>query len=120
MDEKRLSQKEFARRLRREPSRAEALLWQGLRNRQIEGHKFVRQEPVGPYVVDFLCRSERLVIEVDGATHGEESELARDKARTAWLEANGYRVIRFQNADIYEAMDWTIGQIVRAFRFDKR
>ena len=116
MTSERLSQKDFARKLRREPSKAEAILWRALRNRQVEGFKFVRQEPVGPYIVDFLCRSERLVIEIDGATHGERDEIARDTARTGWLKANGYRVIRFQNADVYEGMDWVIERIVRELR----
>ncbi len=112
----RIPQRDFARKLRREPSKAEALLWRALRNRQVEGFKFVRQEPVGPYVVDFLCRSEKLVIEIDGATHGEAGDIAKDAARTARLEANGYRVIRFENADVYEGMDWVIARIVRELR----
>ncbi len=106
----------FARNLRREPSKAETLMWGVLRNRQIEGVKFIRQEPVGPYFVDFLCRVKKLVIEIDGATHGTEEELAYDAARTSWLEANGYRVIRFGNMDVYEAMDDVVARIVKALK----
>lgn len=120
MPEPRLPQKVFARKLRREQSNAETLLWQRLRNRQVEGFKFVRQEPVGPYVVDFLCRAEKLVIEIDGATHGSAEELAKDASRTAWLVGNGYRVLRFQNADVYEAMESVVERIVRALRPDQR
>jgi very-short-patch-repair endonuclease len=116
MTTERFSQTDFARKLRREPSKAESMLWQALRNRQVEGYKFVRQEPLGPYVVDFLCRSEKLIIEIDGATHGEADEIAKDAARTNRLVANGYRVIRFQNADVYEGMDWVIERIVRELR----
>jgi very-short-patch-repair endonuclease len=106
----------FARQLRREPSKAETLLWNVLRNRQIDGVKFVRQEPVGPYFADFLCRVKKLVIEIDGATHGTDAELSYDAARASWLEANGYRVIRFGNTNVYEAMDWVVGEIAKTLK----
>jgi very-short-patch-repair endonuclease len=114
MPSERRSPKDFARKLRRESSKAEAILWKTLRNRQLDGFKFVRQEPVGPYIVDFLCRSTKLVVEIDGATHSTEEEVARDNVRTAWLLARGYRTIRFRNADIYEAMDWVTVEILNA------
>ncbi len=113
MNSQRLPKTEFARKLRRESSKAEAILWQALRNRQLEGFKFVRQEPLGPYVVDFLCRSARLVVEVDGATHATGQERAQDQARTDWLTARGYRVIRFQNEEVCDALEWVSGEIVR-------
>jgi very-short-patch-repair endonuclease len=114
MQEDPRSLKDFARKLRREPSKAEAILWKALRNRQAAGFKFVRQEPVGPYIVDFLCRRAKLVIEIDGATHGAEEEVVRDNIRTAWLLARGYRTIRFRNEDVYESMDWVIAEILKA------
>ncbi len=116
MTPERQSPKDFARQLRREASKAEAVLWKALRNRQLDGFKFVRQEPLGPYIVDFLCRGAKLVVEIDGATHGTEHEIAGDHIRTAWLAARGYRVIRFQNGEIYQSLDWVAGEILRALK----
>ena len=92
-----------ARRLRREPTSAESKLWAELRNRQLENFKFVRQEPIGNYVADFVCRERRLIVEIDGATHSTDEEVERDAVRTGSLERLGYRVIRFQNDDVYNA-----------------
>ena len=87
----------FARRLRRDATDAERRLWYRLRSRQIDGAKFVRQEPIGPYVVDFVCRELRLVLEVDGGQHATDP---RDAARDEWLSDQGYRVLRFWNNDV--------------------
>ncbi len=75
---------------------AEKLLWSRLRAGQVDGAKFVRQHPVGPYIVDFAARSARLIVEVDGGQHGSEA----DAARTAYLNASGYHVIRFWNHEV--------------------
>lgn len=91
-----------ARALRRNETAAEVKLWEALRAKRLHGFKFVRQLPVGPYVADFACRSRRLIIEVDGATHGEAHEVARDARRTAFLEGQGWRVMRVWNADVFE------------------
>ena len=103
-----------ARRLRREPTSAESKLWAELRNRQLENFKFVRQEPIGNYVADFVCRERRLIVEIDGATHSMDEEVERDAVRTGSLERLGYRVIRFQNDDVYNAMEGVLGSIVFA------
>ncbi len=94
-----------ARALRSQPISAEAKLWAKLRNRRLGGHKFVRQAPIGPYFADFLCRERKVVVEVDGGTHGTETELARDDARAAELDRLGYRVFRAHNIDVYENME---------------
>jgi very-short-patch-repair endonuclease len=86
-------------------------LWAQLLNRQLASFKFVRQEPLGPYVVDFVCREVWLVVEVDGATHSTNEEIQRDVERTALLEQIGYRVIRFQNDDVYNAMEGVLRTI---------
>jgi very-short-patch-repair endonuclease len=91
--------------LRSKPSSAEAKLWSRLRNRQLAGLKFVRQAPIDPYFADFLCRERMLVVEVDGGTHGCETEIAADARRTRDLERMGYRVFRVHNTDIYENLD---------------
>ena len=86
-----------ARALRRNETEEGYRLWSDLRARRLNGHKFARQVPLGPYVVDFLCREERLVVEVDGFQHAESPS---DQRRTEWLNANGYSVLRFWNQEI--------------------
>ena len=97
-----------ARHLRRDATDAEALLWACLRSRQLDGAKFVRQHPIGPYVVDFCCRSVRLVIELDGGQHAESTA---DEVRTRVIEANGYTVIRFWNNDVFDNLDGVLLEI---------
>jgi very-short-patch-repair endonuclease len=87
----------IARRLRANQTDAETVLWNRIRNRQIDGHKFVRQQPILGYVCDFVCREERLVIEVDGGQHNES---ATDAIRDRRLMDEGYRVLRFWNNDV--------------------
>ncbi|ACG76635.1 conserved hypothetical protein [Phenylobacterium zucineum HLK1] len=87
---------ERARRLRREATAGERRLWALLRDRRLQGLKFRRQFPVGPYVLDFVCLRHRLALEADGPLHDPE----RDARRDAWLAARGFRVIRFANAEI--------------------
>jgi very-short-patch-repair endonuclease len=90
----------FAKRLRRDATLAEQKLWQQLRNRRLAGVKFRRQMPIGPYVVDFICLEQGLVIEVDGSQHGEQVNQIHDEARTAYLNQLGFRVIRVWNNDV--------------------
>ncbi len=84
-----------ARQLRREATPAERLLWQYLSRSQL-GAKFSRQMPVGPYVCDFLCRSHRLAVELDGMSH----DLRSDAGRDAFIAGQGVRTIRFANRDV--------------------
>jgi very-short-patch-repair endonuclease len=91
---------ENAKDLRREMTPAEALLWYHLRAKRLDGVKFIRQNPRAGAIVDFVTRSRRLIIEVDGDTHGGDEAQERDAQRTARLEKQGYRVIRFSNADV--------------------
>ncbi len=93
-------QTERARDLRADMPSAEARLWSCLRNRRLNGFKFVRQEPLGRYFADFCCREEKLIVEVDGATHSTDAEQARDSVREAFLISRGYRVLRFKNAEV--------------------
>ena len=86
-----------SRNLRLNSTKAELLVWRHLRNRQLGGFKFVRQEPVGAYYVDFLCREGRLVVELDGGQHADN---AHDQKRDAEIAARGYRIIRFWNNDV--------------------
>jgi very-short-patch-repair endonuclease len=100
-----------AQRLRRNATIAEHRLWYRLRS--LYGMKFVRQEPIGPYIVDFVCRERRLIIEVDGGQHAES---ARDWVRDQWLRDHGYRVLRFRNNDVIENTDGVLEAIAEAFR----
>jgi very-short-patch-repair endonuclease len=96
---------DLARQLRKSETVAEKRLWQELRNRKLDGCKFIRQATAGPYVADFLCRERKLIIEVDGATHSSDAQMVSDKQRTAHLGRLGYKVIRIQNIEMLEAMD---------------
>ena len=105
-----------ARTLRRDATAAEKILWHHLRNRQLDGFKFSRQEPIGPYIVDFVCRAKKLIIEIDGVTHETAEELAHDAARTEFLVGQGYRVIRFKNEDIFGDLGPVLEKIMRTLR----
>ncbi|MBK1669612.1 hypothetical protein CKO28_16355 [Rhodovibrio sodomensis] len=90
--------KTAVRRLRRDATDAERALWRDLRNRTVAGAKIRRQQPIGPYIVDFVCLEARLVIEIDGGQHA--IHVNADSKRTAFIEAEGYRVLRFWNNDV--------------------
>ena len=94
-----------AKTLRAAQTGAEAKLWRVLRNRQLNGRKFRRQWPIDRYVVDFACIEAKLVVEVDGATHGSQAAMALDAERTGWLARCGFEVIRITNAEIAENLD---------------
>lgn len=94
-----------ARELRKNSTPAEARLWEQLRNRRLDGFKFVRQATLGPYIADFLCREKNLVIELDGWTHSTAEEIEHDLKRTAYLKNEGYRGFRFDNVEALEGTD---------------
>ena len=98
-----------ARRLRKDSTKAERVLWDHLRSRQLAGHKFRRQAPLGSYVVDFACFEQRLVIEVDGGHHGEQ--VGYDRLRAEWLESQGFRVLRFWNNEVLGQLD-EVAQVI--------
>jgi very-short-patch-repair endonuclease len=100
-----------ARRLRQSATKAESALWYRLRSPQINGFKFVRQEPIGLYTVDFICRECRLIIEVDGGQHADSSH---DALRNKWLVAHNYRVLRFWNNDVLGNMAGVLETIATA------
>ncbi|MDQ0250415.1 very-short-patch-repair endonuclease [Sphingomonas kyeonggiensis] len=91
----------YAARLRKEATEAESRLWAHLRNRQLGGFKFRFQASIGPYSVDFLCTETALVVEVDGSQHNEDV----DRVRTRFIEAEGHRVLRFWNNEVFENLD---------------
>lgn len=89
---------EVARRFRKEPTASEALLWRALRGKQLHGRKFRRQQPIGPFVVDFYCASERLIIEIDGPIHATQRDA--DLQRQHLLESLGLRFVRIAARDV--------------------
>jgi very-short-patch-repair endonuclease len=101
-----------ARSLREDQPQAEALLWRSLRSRRLAGYKFVRQLPIGPYFADFACREAKLVVEVDGATHSTDAERRSDARRANVLHQHGYRIVRFNNDEIYRNLDGVLQTIL--------
>lgn len=98
----------FARKMRFDSTKAEEVLWQQLKNRQIEKHKFRRQVPLEGFIVDFVCFEAKLVIEVDGGQHaGSERDVRRD----AVLQQEGFKVLRFWNDEVEIALDFVIRRI---------
>ena len=103
----------LAKRMRREPTEAERRLWAILRGRRMGGAKFKRQEQIGDYIVDFVCFSEKLIVEADGSQHIESRA---DEVRDAYLKANGFRVLRFWNNDILANSDAVAEAILAALQ----
>ena len=102
-----------ARSLRRVLTPAESTLWRRIRNRQLGGYKFVRQESIGRYYVDFACRDRHIIAEVDGGQHAES---AADRQRDTDLDALGYRVIRIWNNDVIENIDGVLETLISELR----
>ena len=98
-----------ARTLRRDETDAEAIVWWQVRNRQLNGFKFRRQVPIGPYIADFVCQERRLIVELDGGQHAGS---LRDAVRDRYLERIGYRVLRFWNHEVFEDTDVVLEHVV--------
>ena len=81
-------------------TKQETKIWSLIRDRKFYGYRFLRQYPIGNYIVDFICRSKKIIIEIDGGQHNEPENIEYDKRRTQYLEEKGYKVIRFWNNDI--------------------
>jgi very-short-patch-repair endonuclease len=107
---------ERARELRKNANEAEQRLWSYLRGGQLNGHKFRRQHALGDYIGDFVCLSARLIVEVDGDTHGNDERERLDAKRTESLERTGYEVIRFWNDDVFNNMDGILETIWSALQ----
>jgi len=101
-----------AKHMRSSPTPAEARLWYNLRAKRFAAVKFTHQVVIGPFIADFVARSLKFVIELDGDTHADDE--SADARRTAWLERQGYRVIRFDNADVMGNLDGVLDAISAA------
>jgi very-short-patch-repair endonuclease len=104
--------KQNARRLRKQMTDAERALWHLLRRKQIDGHRFRKQVPIGKYIVDFVCLDARLVIEVDGGQHSDAAEA--DAVRDAWLRSQNFRVLRFWNNDVLKNPEGVMQVVIEA------
>jgi len=107
-----------ARQLRKNSTDAERLLWRALRSRQLGGHKFRRQLSLGRFIVDFVCLEARLVVEVDGGQHNEDTLAVYDAERTAWLQKQGFRVLRFWDHEVLKQLDTVKEAIAKALGVD--
>jgi very-short-patch-repair endonuclease len=103
--------KGFRITLRKNLTSAEASLWNLLKSRQIEGIKFRRQYSVGNYIADFCCPSEKLIIELDGAVHGDYYQIEKDTMRDRYLEGLGFKILRFENRFIFQDPDYVVSEI---------
>ena len=109
--------KEFAKKNRyNQPTEAETVLWESLKNKQLEGFKFRRQHIIGSYIADFVCLKKKLVVEVDGLIHQLPENKKSDKERTAWLKEHDFRVIRFTNEEVLGNLDQVLDKILRTLK----
>jgi very-short-patch-repair endonuclease len=104
--------KEKRKTLRKEMPPAEVVLWQVLRNKQANGHKFRRQYSVDRYILDFYCPSAKLAIEIDGDSHFKEEAIKADKIRQKAIEDMGIEFLRFTNHDIHENLEGVFEKIL--------
>jgi very-short-patch-repair endonuclease len=107
---------QFAKAMRHEPTEAESALWPRLRAGRLLEFKFKRQQPIGDFIVDFVCFQQGVVVEVDGGQHADDECSLADQGRTRWLEGKGFRVLRFWNNDILQRADDVLESIIRALR----
>ena len=106
---------EAAKELRQRQTEAERILWLKLRDKQLKGIKFRRQEPIGNYIVDFVSFEQRLIIEIDGSPHSEKQTKEKDIQRSLWLRGEGFRILRFWNSEISRDVEGVLTKITNAF-----
>jgi very-short-patch-repair endonuclease len=105
--------------MRQQLTKAELQLWLQLRKPGIEGLRFRRQTPIGPYIVDFFCPEKKLIIEVDGGHHSHPAEARHDATRDVWLAEQGYKVIRFWNETVMKDLEGVCTAILEASKDDR-
>jgi very-short-patch-repair endonuclease len=106
-----LATKDLRRRLRRENTPYEKILWSALRNRKLNGEKFTRQHGIGPYVADFYCSKYKLAVEVDGEIHLRPDIVERDKVRTEFIEAWEITIVRFTNDEVLNNLSGVLEEL---------
>ena len=103
--------KKYSRRLRKEMTDAETLLWSKIRGKQLKGFQVYRQKTIGHFVVDFYCPKAKLVIELDGGQHYSEAIQAIDKSRDRYMERVGLKVLRFSDKEAFENLPGVLEEI---------
>ncbi len=106
----------FARELRKNMTKAEVMLWGRLRRCAVEGCRFRRQHPIGPFIADFFCSEAGLIIELDGAVHDEEEQRQRDRLRDLAMEDHGLRMLRIKNREVFSDIEGVVSKIVQALK----
>ena len=101
--------------LRNNSTYAEVIFWQQVKQSQLEGRKFRRQISIGPYVVDFYCPEEKLIVELDGEVHFNEEAIKYDTERTEYLESLGLKVIRFENNEVLKNTEYVLTKVKEYF-----
>jgi very-short-patch-repair endonuclease len=96
---------ERAKNFRQSMTEAENRIWYYLRDRRLNGYKFVRESVIGFYIVDFVCRRKKIILELDGSQHAEVEAIKYDKRRTEFLEKKGYKILRVWNGDVFDNID---------------
>ena len=104
----------WATKLRKNTSPIEQKLWYHLRAKRLGGYKFRRQQAIGPFVVDFYCPQKRLVIELDGPSHGEKEQMKRDPLRQQFIEHKNITVLRYRNDQVMHDLETVLGDILKA------
>ena len=104
---------DLARILRKNMTPQEHILWQMLRNHKFYGLEFRRQYPISDYIVDFICREKKIIIELDGGQHNEPNEIISDTKRTDILNSLGYKVIRFWNNEVDNNIEGVMAKIMK-------
>lgn len=107
--------KQNARFLRKNMTNQERKIWSILKNRNFYGFRFLRQFQIGNYIVDFVCRSKKIIIEIDGGQHNHEDDIEYDKNRTKYMNLLGYKVIRFWNNDIDKNIEGVYSKLKEEF-----
>lgn len=101
--------------LRKNLTPAEAYLWRHLKARKLEGRRFIRQHGIGPFIVDFYCASEKLIIELDGEVHNTSESVEYDHKRTQYLNVLGYEVLRIENHRVFDHLQTVLDEIKNQF-----
>ncbi len=105
---------QYGRELRQSSTKAEKILWEYLRNRNLDGLKFRRQHPIDKFIADFYCHEKKLVVELDGAVHDDKMNAQYDEARTYELKGSGITVIRFRNSEVENNISFVLNEIRKA------
>ena len=105
---------QYGRELRQSSTKAEKILWEYLKNKNLDGLKFRRQHPVDKFIADFYCHEKKLVVELDGAVHDDKMNAQYDEARTYELKGSGIKVIRFRNTEVENNISFVLNEIRKA------